>query len=233
MLFSILVTTSTIPLWSKSELLWRWVSQRNPDVPTVRYNYMQAAFGSGHIDWVEEEIQRILKKDESLTFSDQLMYSKFLFYKGDAEAIPYLEGLIESLQPYHEMPDGKIKMQERPFMNPSQIVATYSIYAYAQMLYKGNLEEALKYNNISKWYLSPGQRGLPNYIEAGILYAAGRFSEADALFKENEKVYYFNRANLVYEMKSIVQFYCLNQKNRTGTNPDSCATLEKRNFFQN
>ncbi|MEO3715562.1 hypothetical protein [Roseateles flavus] len=232
LVFASLVTASLVPLWARPELLWRWASHQHPDVVNIRHNYMEAALSSGHPDWVQAEIDRLLKKNGGLEVGEQTIYASLLMRQGNPESLKYLEGVLYALPKFHAMPDGARGLAAFP-MSSSMVGAAYTNYALALLLFEGDGKRALENNQIARWYLKNTSSGYLNYTDAAIYYAMGDIARADRIMEENQAVYFDNKDNLIRQMHAVVQLYCDRWQEKDAAVQRSCATLRQRQFFEN
>ncbi len=230
LVFATIVTASLLPLWSRPELLWRWASHQYPDIINIRHNYMQAALESGHHDWVQTEIDRLIKKNGGLEVGEQTIYAAMLIIQRNPESLKYLEGVLLAFPKFHEMPNGRAQV-DTFILSPQAIGAAYTNYALAMLLFKGDAEAALRYSQVAHWYLGKIHAGPQNYIEAAIYYSLGDVEKAEAIVKANESIYYDNKATLISQMRLMPRVYCREWKDTLESARVACDRLQKSGFF--
>lgn len=231
LVFATFVTASLVPLWARPELLWRWASHQHPDVGNVRHNYMEAALASGHLDWVQAEIDRLIKKNGGLEIGEQTIYASLLMRQGNPESLKYLEGVLYALPKFHAMPDGAGELARFPTAS-SMLGAVYTNYALAQLLFNGDTKSALENNQIARWYLKNVSSGYMNYTDAAIYYAQGELGKADQIMEANKSVYFDNKDKLIRQMYGIVRLYCDRWESKDEAAKRSCTRLRQRQFFE-
>lgn len=232
LVFAAIVTVSLVPLWARPELLWRWASHQHPDVGNIRHNYMEAALSSGHLDWVQAEIDRLLKKNGGLEVGEQTIYANLLLRQGNPESLKYLQGVLYAIPPFHAMPDGARGLADFPVAR-TMVGAAYTNYALALLLFEGDSKQALENNQIARWYLKNVNSGYLNYTDAAIYYVMGDFARADRIMEENREVYFDSKDKLIQQMYGIVRLYCDRWQEKDATAQRACASLRQRQFFEN
>ena len=232
LMFATFVTASLIPLWARPELLWRWAHHQNPEIPNVRFNYMEAALSSGHPEWVQAEIDRLIKKKGGLDVEEQAIYANLLMRQGNAESLKYFEGILYALPKFHAKPNGERALAS--FRLPRSIVgAVYTNYALSLLLFEGDTAGALENNRISRWYMKKVNNGYLNYSDAAIYYALGDLERADRIMEENKDVYFDDKDKLIRQMHAIVRAFCESWQDKSASNQQACTRLRQRKFFEN
>ncbi|WP_183105512.1 hypothetical protein [Mitsuaria sp. WAJ17] len=232
LMFATFVTASLIPLWARPELLWRWAHFQNPEVLNVRFNYMEAALSSGRSEWVQAEIDRLIKKNGGLEVGEQAIYASLLMRQGNAESLKYFEGVLHALPKFHAMPDGERALAFFPV--PRSVVgAVYTNYALSLLLFEGNTAGALENNRISRWYMKNVSSGHLNYSDAAIYYALGDLERADRIVEENKDVYFDDKDKLIRQMYSIVKAFCESWQDKDASSQRACASLRQRKLLEN
>lgn len=200
-------TYSTTGFWFNDLTLWNWALHKNPDSKAARYNYLYGALGAGRVDLVEKEINKQLEKKQGLEVGDQLLYANMLIRKGDIEGMHYLEGVIYALPKFHEMPNGKEKINIF-LLTALQMAGVYNDYSNSFMVFKGDAESALKYNKIAEFYLTESEKIPLYYARVAIYYGLGRYKDAAELYTSLEPFYY-NRKELAKKViPQLLEQFC-------------------------
>lgn len=220
-------TVSTVlPFWSSDLQLWNWAHSVHPEMEAARYNYLYGALQEGRLDLVEEAIAKLHEKDGSLDVGDQLLYAHALFRRGDSESMSYLQGVLFALPEFHAMTDGH-KIVDVFHMTAAQMAGAYSLYSMGVLVFHGDAESALKYNDIGMWYLKDSELIPMKYQRAAILYALGRAEKADFTVQEQELLGYYMKDSARLMLKQILIKYCALES----SNDMSCEEIRRRGLI--
>ena len=221
-----LVSYTTIPMWSNSLSLWTWVHKQHADIASVSYNYAQAALAGNRLDLAEAEMKRLIDRDGGLDVPHQILYGNFLLRKGDPEAQKYIQGVLYAIPDFRGMENGFRKIQEYGLTH-TQIGGALMDYANSQIVFLGDLQAALRYNELSAWYYREGERVPVKLQRAVIFYLMGRFDEADRLRLEVEGTYYHNSTSYLAGAFHLVRTYC-DRWEKAAESGGVCENLERR-----
>ena len=229
LLMATVTTIGTLPFWSSDLQLWNLAYRKNPDYLYVRYNYLYGALKAGRADLIEKEITKIQEEStKGLEVADQLIYSNVLIRKGDPEGLKYLEGVLYALPKFHELPNGKALLGSFYYLSSVQISSAYVDYANALLVFKGDVEAALKYNEAAGFYLKESEKIPLAYQRVGLLYAAGKFSEADSLLAVQRKLSFYRKDNLELSVSQLLAGFC----NKVSLADARCSALVARGLIK-
>ena len=94
-------------------------------------------------------------------------------------------------------------------------------------MFLGDLQAALRYNELSAWYYREGERVPVKLQRAVIFYLMGRFDEADRLRLEVEGTYYHNSTSYLAGAFHLVRTYC-DRWEKAAESGGVCENLERR-----
>ena len=232
LLFSAVVVISIAPLWKSPFSVWAWTYKNYPEIEVIRHNYLEAAISEGHTDLARAEFERLLVKRGGLEVSEQILYGNLLLRSGDAEVIPYLEGVFYALPKFHLDPDGHRRVESH-ILTSRQVASAYTSYALGKLLFDQDVATAMEYNDIARWYMSGGAEVFTDYTRAAIMYCAGRIDEADRLMGDLDPIYHYDKEGLKLLVPNVVRAYCDNTIAASeGVVPAACLELESRGFFR-
>ncbi|WP_230659420.1 hypothetical protein [Psychrobacter sp. I-STPA10] len=205
--YCIVTLYSVIPFWMNELSLWYWTYQSYPDNEVMRYNYLLSASQYDRDDILTEEFEKIKKSDEGFSPGTQILYANYLLKDKDPESLNYLEGLIQVLPKFHNMADGKLKMNSFQ-LSARMISGIYSDYSGAMLIFKDNPQEALKQNQIAEFYLREGEKYPLLQYRVATLLILNRQEEAKEISDEL-KLQNFPKGDK-YKQQSInvVNLYC-------------------------
>ncbi len=217
---------STASFWQSDLTLWNWALHSHSDSHLARYNYLYGALSEDRIDLVEQEINKQLAKNTGLEVGDQLLYANMLIRKGDIEGMHYLEGVLYALPKFHEMPDGQKEINSF-LLTALQMAGAYNDYANSLLVFKGDAENALKYNKIAEFYLTESEKIPLYYTRVAIYYALGLYTEAEELYQSLEPLYYNRKEQIKRIIPQLLMKFC----QQPASNKDICAELMKKNII--
>ena len=224
-----IVTSSTIAKFWKSDLtLWNWAFHMYPNSVLARYNYLSGALAEGRPDLALTVLNEYKKKKGGLEVADQLIYANILMRKGDKESMKYYEGALYAIPKFHEMHDGKSKFN-RFWLTAMQMAGAYMDYATTKIVFEGDLDSALHYNTIARWYLSEDEAVPVNYQLATIYYLQGNFKEGARILETVEAKKFRDAQIFRRGMGQMVSKYCSLKVH----NISSCTFIKENNIFPN
>lgn len=216
---SIICVAGVLPFWSNELQLWNWAYSLHQEFEPARYNYIYGALKSGRDDIAEKEIERIQSKYGGLDVGEQILYANSLIRTGRPEGLKYLEGVTYALPKFHLMPDGREHISDVP-LSAMHIAGAYVDYASGLLMYEGNAQEALKYNEIAKWYAAGGEQIPISLQRVAILYALGDFAEADMLYRQQVSLKYYRMSETDAAMRKLLRKFC----EYKGESAEPCST---------
>lgn len=217
---------STASFWKSDLTLWNWALHNHPESEFARYNYLYGAIGEGRLDLVEQEINKQLAKNTGLEVGDQLLYANMLIRKGDIEGMHYLEGVLYALPKFHEMPEGQKEINSF-LLTALQMAGAYNDYANSLLVFKGDAENALKYNKIAEFYLTESEKIPLYYTRVAIYYALGLYTEAEELYQSLEPLYYNRKEQVKQIIPQLLEQFC----QQAASNQDICAELANKDII--
>lgn len=144
--------------------LWTWVHKQHADIASVSYNYAQAALAGNRLDLAEAEMKRLIDRDGGLDVPHQILYGNFLSQRrsGGTKIHPRCPVCHSRFSGYGKWIQ---KIQEYGLTH-TQIGGALMDYANSQIVFLGDLQAALRYNELSAWYYREGER-VPVKLPAG------------------------------------------------------------------
>ena len=223
-LIALWTTHSILPFWASDLQLWNWAYRSHPNFEFGRYNYLYGSLKAGRFDLVSEEIEGLRKKNGGLDIGEQILYANLLLKQGDPEAMQFLRGVMYALPPFHERPDGLVQVLEFPIQK-NILAGAYGDYAIGAMLFEGEAEKALRYSEISEWYLARSEQISLLYSRVAIFAALNRFDDVERLVQYLEPLRYIGKRRAKMDSILILANYCKVSKN---TSEGNCGqSLEK------
>ena len=223
-LLALITTLSSMSLWANELRLWHWAYTHYPKAEEVRYNYLYGALKTGRPDIVEKEVAGWIEAGDGLEVGEQILYANLLIRQGDPEGKKYLEGLLYALPDFHDQHESFDQIIGKFYLSGMQIAGVYVDYANALLVFEGNAEEALKYNQIASWYLKESEDIPVKYQRAAIYFALDRFDEASAIMDELEPLYYYRKVEIKNSVVQLLSHFCRVNQYQT----DSCQKAVAR-----
>ncbi len=224
---SVWTVNAILPFWKNELQLWNWAYSSYPDNDMARYNYLYGALQEKRADLVIKEIQRIQKEKDGLEVGDQILYANLLIRQNDKEALNYLQGVMLALPKFHEQASGHY-YADRFLLTATQMGGAYSDYANGLLLFEGNANEALKYNDISAWYLRESEKIPLKYQRVAIYYAMGDFSSAEKLLSELDRLGFYRKDQMKDMVAGLLTGFCASKRG----NADTCQILKERSLLK-
>lgn len=194
-------------LWSSDLSLWNWAFHQHPESAIARYNYLYSLLTQQRYDLFFLEIEKYRKSHGGLEVADQLLYANGLISSGDKEGMNYMEGVFYALPKFHEMADGKQKINNFP-LSSLQLGGAYVTYAYGAMMFNGDAKTANKYNKIAEWYIDESQNAGLMYQKIAIYYAEGNFAKADELLVDQSERVIPDRTKYLNSINQTLSKFC-------------------------
>ena len=104
----------------------------------------------------------------------------------------------------------------------------YSDYANGLLLFEGNASEALKYNDISMWYLRESEKIPLKYQRVAIYYAMGDFSSAEKLLSELDRLGFYRKNQMKDMVAGLLTGFCAGKRGSA----DTCQILKERSLLK-
>jgi hypothetical protein len=247
-LFSMLTTYLTIPVWKNSLSLWSWTYSLYPKDWFTRTKYALALLSADRPDLLKQEIRAM--KEDMKDSENKLLYGHLLLADRDPEALPLLRSIVEKnpgdlsesqiasalsdtldteAMPFFEgSPTKAMRFVEEAKNNDALSAAlSYSLYAEATLLFEKDPAKAMQFAEKAKDYAGRvyGEKQVKLWLgfrEIAILYAMGKFDAGDAL-KAEIVAFSGNPEAMDASVSSILQYYC--QEN------PACAEIEARKLL--
>ncbi|MDO5288416.1 MAG: hypothetical protein Q4F13_02105 [Pseudomonadota bacterium] len=219
-----LTTLTTVPMWKNELTLWSWAKHRYPDAELPQNNYLFAAISEKKFDLVEEEVKRLTKNGTALTPANQIIYANLLITTGNPDGMNYMKGVMEVTPKFHETNDRTTA--GRFLLSPMQISGMYGTYAIGELIFNGDPESALKYNDIALWYLNPGEQMPILYHRIAFYMALGRVDEAKKLKEKLQSIKYYRSDEMMTGVRNMLQVFCDKQKKAGKSTGSACMTLD-------
>lgn len=217
---SFVTVKSVLPFWAGDLQLWNWVYATHPESKLARYNYLYGALKDGRGELIEKQVAKSIQENGGLDVDEQLLYANYLIRHGNAEGLRYVEGVIYAIPKFHEQPDGRDYI-DNFFLTAMQMAGVYVDYANGLLIFEGNAERALEYNKIAAWYLGDSEQVSIQYQRIAILYALGRFEEANKMREEMSLVKSYQKDRQQRGIALLLNHFC----GVRGDDYDICSQL--------
>lgn len=214
-MLAVITVKSVTPFWRTDFQLWSWMYKMHPDDSLSRYSYLYGAMSYQKYDLVIKYCEDYIKKHGALSVADQSVYASALLNIKKEDSLGYFEGVIYALPKFHEKND---RVGANNFLMTSlQMGGVYNNYANALVLFKGDVEGALKSSRISEWYLTNDQMQPVFYYRSAYLYILGDYDAAYHLYQLQEEKNSLRKSVDRYSTYQIIDIYC--KKFDVGSDP--------------
>ncbi len=199
-----------LPFWKSDLTLWHWMYQTYPDHNMVRYSYYQGLYSAGQYQKIIDEARLIENQEEGLEAGVQIIYANALLAVKNPESFDYLQGIVEIMPKFYQTANNPRNALSHSDINltPLQVAGIYNSLSLTYIVFKDNLELAMKYNKIADSYLLPTERFKNQYQRVAIRYLLDDKDVAISLYDNLNNAIPNNKGRYNEDVNSIIASYC-------------------------
>lgn len=205
-----------LPFWKSDLTLWHWMYQTYPDHNTARYSYYQGLYSAGQYQKIIDEVEVIKNQEEGLEAGLQIIYANALLAVKDPESFNYLQGIVEIMPKFYQTANKpRDALSHSPInLSPLQAAGLYNSLSLTYIVFKDDLESALKYNKIADIYLLPTERFKNQYQRVAIKYLLDNEVSAISLYDDLNNAIPNNKGRYSEDVNTIIASYCEQYTNK-------------------
>lgn len=202
--FGVIGIYVTVPMWSNNLVLWKWAYENNKDSKIALQSYLTYLHEYKNYN---EFVRIVDERRSEITMSSEVLYYAYLLEHDDPETKKYIDGMIQSLNPLHEI----IKDRNEYKLNDIRLTELGSIYhlnAYYYVLVGKDLNNALKNIDIALWY-DPLNKQY-TLLKSIILLALGGKQESEMYWEKATQAVHVSKLNgFEDQRKSVIDQMCV------------------------